>query len=164
MIRLEHIRKEQADEAFLFELYASVREEEMKLWGWDRAQQEMFLRLQFEMQRRSYEMQFPGLIERLIWLGDERAGRLMTAASEEAVRVVDIALLGAYRNQGIGTQVLKEACRQASEANLPVRLTVRNDNRARRLYERLGFAEVGRDEMNAYMERAADGAGIGSRL
>ena len=35
------------DEGFLLALYASTRQDEMAAWGWDAAQQEMFLRMQF---------------------------------------------------------------------------------------------------------------------
>ena len=34
-------------ESFLYELYASTRSEEMAGWGWDTAQQEFFLNMQF---------------------------------------------------------------------------------------------------------------------
>ena len=47
------------DEVFLFELYASTRNEEMAAWGWDRAQEQMFLNLQFTAQRRHYDIAFP---------------------------------------------------------------------------------------------------------
>ena len=49
---LQPLRAE--DEPFLFELYASTRGDEMALVGWDKPQQEAFLRMQFKAQRSSY--------------------------------------------------------------------------------------------------------------
>ena len=61
---LQPVRPE--DEPFLFELYASTRGDEMALVGWDKAQQEAFLRMQFNAQRSSYAMQFPNADYRII--------------------------------------------------------------------------------------------------
>jgi hypothetical protein len=63
------------DEAFLFELYASTRADEMALVGWDKAQQESFLRMQFNAQRSSYASQFPTADYRIIVHDGRMAGR-----------------------------------------------------------------------------------------
>jgi predicted GNAT family acetyltransferase len=56
---------------------------------------------------------------------------------------VDIALLPAYRRQGIGSTCLKEILAERAETNRPVRIHVERFNPALRLYTRLGFRQIG---------------------
>jgi ribosomal protein S18 acetylase RimI-like enzyme len=56
------------------------------------------------------------------------------------IRVVDLALLPAVQNQGIGTFLMRQICAQADR---PVRLSVLKFNRAFAWYERLGFSKIG---------------------
>jgi ribosomal protein S18 acetylase RimI-like enzyme len=66
-------------------------------------------------------------------------GRLYLHVADNELRVVDIGLLAEYRNQGIGSQVMRAVQEAAAEGGLPVRLSVLHSNRAARFYERLGF-------------------------
>jgi ribosomal protein S18 acetylase RimI-like enzyme len=59
--------------------------------------------------------------------------------------VVDLALLPAHRGAGLGTALLREVFDEADAAGLPVTIHVEVMNRARRLYERLGFRQVATD-------------------
>jgi ribosomal protein S18 acetylase RimI-like enzyme len=77
------------------------------------------------------------------------------------IRVVDLALLPAHRNRGIGTFLMRQVCTEAANAGKPVRLCVLKNNRALRCYERLGFAKTG--ELGVYDElewRPAAGASL----
>ena len=49
-----------ADEPFLYRVYASTREDELRLVDWDDDQKAAFLTMQFSAQRSSYRQQFPG--------------------------------------------------------------------------------------------------------
>ena len=66
-------------------------------------------------------------------------GRLLLAFLSDEIRLVDIALLPEYRNAGLGAALVEWVQAQARAAGKAVRLHVRPDNRACRLYERLGF-------------------------
>ena len=58
--------------------------------------------------------------------------------------IIDIGLLPAHQNRGIGTYVLSEHLRQAVQAGVAVRLHVLCENHAaQRLYERHGFVISG---------------------
>jgi len=145
----------EADKPFLYAVYASTREEEMNAWGWEEQEQAAFLRMQYDFQCRSYSMQYPSLEDQVIVCEGARVGRIATAQSEEGMTIVDIAIMPAYRGRGIGTSVLEKVCQDAMDRGVPVWLSVRHDNRAVRLYRRLGFACAGRDEMNLYMKKSA---------
>jgi ribosomal protein S18 acetylase RimI-like enzyme len=71
----------------------------------------------------------------------------------DRLEVNRIAIDPRYQGQGIGTAVLTELLAQADQRHLPTRLQVFDINPARRLYERLGFVEVGCTDHKVHMAR-----------
>ncbi len=134
-----------SDAALLFRLYASTRAEEMALFQWDEAQAQAFLQMQFNMQKRSYEMQFPAAQHSIILMDGQEVGRLMVDRAPSELLLVDIALLPEVRGHGIGGKLIRELQEEAAREGKAVRLTVVRNNPALRLYERLGFVTVGDD-------------------
>ncbi|NIK66837.1 GNAT family N-acetyltransferase [Paenibacillus sp. BK720] len=130
------------DAVFLFEVYADTRREEMEAWGWPAGDAEAFLRMQFELQTRSYALQFPEAVTRIIIHDGNRIGRIIASRSN-SIHLIDISLLAGYRNKGIGTAVITGLQEEAAAAGLPVKLSVLEHNLAKRLYERLGFKAIG---------------------
>src|SRR5512147_3216332 len=96
------------DAELLFAIYASTRAEELAQVGWDDAQKERFLRMQFEAQRRSYASGYPGAEFQIILADGQPAGRLFVHRREREIRVMDITLLPAFRGRGIGTALLND--------------------------------------------------------
>ena len=81
-------------------------------------------------------------------------GRLSIARWQDAIRMVDIALLPPYRNAGIGTAILHDLLAEAATAHKPVRIHVEKFNPALRLYERLGFTPIADKGVYLFMEWA----------
>ena len=135
------LRREQpGDEPFLFEVYAGTRAEELALTNWDDNTRRQFLDQQFAAMRRGYAQMYPDGEFLIVSLGSERVGRMVIHRAAEAIRVVDLALLPAHRNRGIGTILMRQVCGEAASTGKPVRLCVLKSNRALRWYQRLGFA------------------------
>jgi predicted GNAT family acetyltransferase len=67
----------------------------------------------------------------------------LTARVDEEIVVIDLVLLPAFRNRGIGTALLRELQQQAQAEQLSLCLHVLINSPARRLYTRLGFREDG---------------------
>jgi len=143
---------EPEDEPFLFSVYASTRTDDMAVSGWDAAQQEAFLRLQFRAQTLAYGAQFPDADHRIILDEDRLIGRMLIARTESEIRLVDITLLPEHRRAGIGTSLIRNLQREAAAAGQPVCLRVMKNNRAARLYERLGFSKTGESSTHFQME------------
>ncbi len=123
---------------FFFTVYANSREAEISSWGWPQEEQREFLRMQYQCQQRSYQMQYPHLESRVIYVEGIQAGRILLAETKAGKVLVDIGLLSEFQNQGIGTALLHEL-QEETESGESLRLAVLKTNPARRLYERLGF-------------------------
>jgi ribosomal protein S18 acetylase RimI-like enzyme len=144
------------DEAFLFELYCSTREEEIAAWGWNTAQREAFLRMQFQAQRRHYRM-LDAPAEQMIVCHDGRPiGWIATIRSGQILRLADIALMPEQRNTGIGTALIQDLLAAAGGTNSVVQLHVLHNNRVINLYQRLGFRLVADEGMYLQMEWRPD--------
>lgn len=60
-----------------------------------------------------------------------------------------------WQGRGLGTAVLDVLLAEADAQGARVILTVLRESDARRLYERRGFVETGRDDLDVYMARPA---------
>ncbi len=156
-IRFRPIRPE--DEAFLYKVYASTREEELAPLEWDAAQKEAFLRMQFLAQHRHYQTYYAN-DEFLVILQEEQPiGRIYIGRWENEIRLIDIALLPEFRGRGIGTGLLRDLLREGEETGKPVRIHVEKFNPALRLYQRLGFIKVEDQGVYDLMEWKPGGTG-----
>jgi ribosomal protein S18 acetylase RimI-like enzyme len=140
-----------ADEAFLYELYAGTRAEEMAAWGWGAAQQRAFLDLQFRG-RQAHYAEYPNPDHKIIVEDGRPVGRLFLSRPRDEIRLVDIALLPEVRGRGIGTALIQGLFEEALSARKVVRLHVEKFNRAQQLYLRLGFRIVGDAPSHYFME------------
>jgi GNAT superfamily N-acetyltransferase len=146
------VRPEQPqDEAFLFELYASTRQEELDAWGWPPEMRSNFLTMQFKASQ-GYHIAFPDA-EFLIIQGDGvNVGRMIVHRTPEELHLVDIALLPKFRNAGIGAAMLQRIFGEAAATRKPLRLKVLKGSRAVRFYQRVGFEKKGETELHFDME------------
>ena len=131
------------DTGLLFDIYASTREEELALTNWNEPMRRAFLDQQFNAMRQGYRSMFPAGEFSIIELDSQPAGRMVIHRGKNEIRVVDLALLPAYRNRGLGTFLMRQVCAEGANAGKPVRLCVLKNNRAFRWYERLGFVKTG---------------------
>jgi len=139
----------ESDNEFLLALYASTRADELAQAEWAEGQQEMFLRWQFNLQRREYDTRFPDADYRVIVIDRQPAGRIWIGADDEQIRLLDIALLPEFQNRGVGTALLERLKSEAQCAGKALRhmVFVLNNN-ADRFYERLGFKKI--EDFGAY--------------
>jgi ribosomal protein S18 acetylase RimI-like enzyme len=140
LVRLDRVQP--SDEPFLYQTFASTRADEMAITGWNAEQQDTFLRMQYEAQRRSYRMEMPDAEYSVIRCDEIAVGRLILNRTPEEIHVVDIALLPKFRGLGIGGTLMKAIMEEAARAGKTVGLHVERFNPALRWYQRLGFSEV----------------------
>jgi ribosomal protein S18 acetylase RimI-like enzyme len=131
------------DEEFLYRVYASTRAEELAPLGWAPDQVDAFLRMQHAAQRDDYWRNYDTSRFSVVVAGGADAGRFYVEARADELRIIDIALLPAFRGRGIGSALITGLFAEADGALLPVRIHVEHANPAQRLYQRLGFAFAG---------------------
>jgi ribosomal protein S18 acetylase RimI-like enzyme len=147
--------RDAGDEAFVLGLYESTRED-VDAFGFDPAGRARFVLQQFQAREAHFARAYPAATDDLVAVEGGAIGRIVVDRGDEAIRVVDVALLPAQQGLGIGTCLLSDVCSEGRGAGCPVQLSVLRSNRARRLYERLGFTQIGEDDMYLLMEwRAA---------
>jgi ribosomal protein S18 acetylase RimI-like enzyme len=139
-----------ADAEFLFEVYASTRQQELAVVPWSDAEKEGFLRQQFSAQDTYYRQHRPETEFLVILDRDGPVGRLYVCETAEQMIVMDIALLPEHRGRGIGTRLIEALMERAQASGVPMTLHVEANNPAQRLYARLGFVDVG--EQGVYRE------------
>jgi ribosomal protein S18 acetylase RimI-like enzyme len=142
------------DQDFQFRLYAGTRQAEIAAFGWNSAQQEAFLRMQFTAQQNWYRTAYPQAAWEIVELDNAPVGRMIVVRGRDSITLVDIALLGEHRGKGIGSGLLCELLEQGREVNVPVRLQVLKTNPAARLYLRLGFITTAEDQLYLQMEKS----------
>lgn len=133
------------EEPFLERVFFSTRQALME--ALPPQHREAMLRMQYEAQLHQYKARYPQARHQIILSGLLPAGYLLYGDGAIG-NLVDIALLPQYRSRGIGTTVI----RKLQSKGKPIGLNVATDNPAVRLYQRLGFIEVGRDAMNIRMQ------------
>jgi len=131
-----------ADTDFLMRLFASTREDELAPVPWTAEQKAAFLAQQFQAQRRHYRTQLDNCAFDVIEHRGEPVGRLYLQTGESCLHLVDIALVPDMRGQGVGAAILEAVQVAASARGKGVSAFVEQANPARRLYRRLGFAEI----------------------
>jgi ribosomal protein S18 acetylase RimI-like enzyme len=140
------------DEAFLYALYASTREEELALTGWDERTRAQFVQMQFRAQRAGYRSMFPNAQFSIVLGNGSPIGRMVIDRITDEVRLVDLVIVPEARGHGLGTMLLQNLMNESAVARVPLALQVVRGNRALRLYQRLGFVQTGESASHLQME------------
>jgi ribosomal protein S18 acetylase RimI-like enzyme len=141
------------DIEFLSEVYYSTRFEEFSSFGWSEAQIRNLLEMQFNVQKQAYSFQFPEAESLIICKNKEKIGRIIINRTTTELRLVDISLLPQFRNFGIGTKLITDLSKEATDKKLPLSLRVAQNNQAAfRLYQKLGFQVTDENEMYISMK------------
>lgn len=136
------------DVAFLSAVYASTRAEELALTDWGDEQKAEFCRMQFEAQDAHYKTYYPSARYHVIECDGEPVGRLYVDRWEREIRIMDIALLTAWRRRGIGSCLLEELKAEGKATGKALSIHVEKFNPALHWYERLGFQAI--EDKNVY--------------
>ena len=128
------------DYNFLVEVYWSTRADELALVPWTIEQQQVFVQSQFAAQQDHYAKKYPTASHDIIMSNGRPVGRLYVARLEQEIRIIDITLLPAARNAGIGSYLIKQLLDEANRSGKMTRIYVEDFNPSLRLFERLGFS------------------------
>jgi ribosomal protein S18 acetylase RimI-like enzyme len=117
-------------------------------WGWDES-----------LQRSYFDERYGKVPVQIIQVNGQDAGMLSYEVRPDHVFLRNVALLPAFQGQGIGTKVIRAVMTEAAGLGVPLRLQVLKTNRARRLYERLGFRTYAQTATHFQMSEGDGGTG-----
>ena len=140
------------DHEFLLTVYASTRADEMALVPWTDEQRAAFVQSQFSLQQDHYSKKYPTANHDVIIANGKLVGRLYVARLEKEIRIVDITILPADRNAGIGTYLLNQLMGEARDEEKITTIYVEVFNPSLNLFKRLGFAVRQQDGFHLLME------------
>ena len=132
-----------SDRELALRIYASTRAEELAQVPWSDEQKQAFLRHQENAQHAHYAKHYAQASFDIVLCSGEAAGRLYVHRMLREMRIVDIALLPAFRGRGLGGALLQDLQSEARACGRLLSIHVEHANPARRLYERLGFTYAG---------------------
>jgi ribosomal protein S18 acetylase RimI-like enzyme len=146
---------EPEDAEFLFRLFAEPHEQLSQFLSNEELWRSL-VAMQYRGRQMTYSAEYPRAVDSILCLdsaGQDTlpVGRLLVDRQPDCWRIVDIAVLAAYRGRGLGSWALKNLMRECSGAAGRLALRVRPENPARRLYERLGFSATLDDATGAEM-------------
>lgn len=141
------------DYSFMRSLYGDYRAGEMKMFPFNEEQKESFLDEQFAAQTAYYREHYPGADLNIIEEKGVSIGRLYVDRRTSEIRIMDIALVPAARNRGIGSALIRAILDEGRRTERPVTIHVEAFNPALRLYERLGFRKIDTNGVYFLLER-----------
>jgi ribosomal protein S18 acetylase RimI-like enzyme len=143
----------EADIPFLRQLYISTRWEEFApIIDWSQEQTIAFLESQFGLQRHHYYTYYPTTDWAVLEQHGTPVGRIYLERQPDAINMLDIALLPEWRGRGIGTALIEAALAEAgATGQVMVIMVEKNNPRAYRLYQRLGFRQTADEGMHFTM-------------
>lgn len=143
------------DREFLRAVFISTRIDEFSRSGWGEAEILALLASQFDMQDSYYRRHYPGARFDIVTKANVAVGRLYHHTGADELRIIDIALLPAFRGAGIGSQIMRAMVTQAAKNGLTATLYVETVNPVKAFYQRLGFIETGKNGIYERMCRKA---------
>lgn len=146
----------EVDMPFLRQVYISTRLEELRRTGWNPVQIEAFLTSQFLLQHQHYQQHYTNALFLVLQHGGQDIGRLYLDVWPKEWRIIDISLLPKFRNRGIGGKLLRTLIALAHADAKPISIHVEHENPARRLYDRLGFVQIGEQGVYLLLEKRPD--------
>lgn len=115
--------------------HAAMRDAVEPIWGWDEKVQDRFFDERFQPEK-----------VQVVLVDGVQAGCFSVEERADEVFLAEIRIDPAFQNKGIGSQIVKAVISDSARKGLPVMLTVLKTNRAKVLYERHGFVQVGEFE------------------
>jgi ribosomal protein S18 acetylase RimI-like enzyme len=131
------------DYDLLWEMHCTTMRASIEpIWGWDE-----------ERQRQLFAERFSEDRLQVVEADGVAIGTLSVQWSADCLSLERISIAADYQNRGIGTKLIRDLLEESEKHGVPVELHVLRGNRARRLYERLGFIVIAETEERIFMRR-----------
>ncbi len=140
------------DLPLLKKIYASTREDELIMTGWNDTQKQQFINHQFNAQHQHYQQHYGDAEFLLFETSKAVLGRLYLQQRNSHVCLIDITLLPPFRQQKLGQQILGWILQHAKKIEKTVTLHVEKNNPAYQWYLNNGFINCEDRGVYQYLE------------
>jgi GNAT superfamily N-acetyltransferase len=140
------------DRAFLRDVFASTRDEDLTPVAWSPGQREAVVQTQFDLQDRQLRSNHPLASFDVVEVDGRPAGRLYVDRRLDDIRILDLALLPEFRRAGIGSRLIGRVLEEARLSARSASIHVQVHDPSARLYRRLGFTMVAERGLYRLME------------
>jgi len=117
-----------------------MRDAVESMWGWDEAAQETLFDGSFTTENLQ-----------IVQVEARDVGAMAVTRRPSELFLENIQIVPDCQGQGLGTALIRDLQGQARAEGIAVALRVISSNRARMLYERLGFVITGQSDTHYYM-------------
>jgi len=157
-IRIALRPAEAADEWMLRALFAESLRAQLRSSALTRPEIELLIEMRFRDRAGQSRCGDCELQQSVVLIDGVAVGYLVLDRRPGETRIVDVALLAAFRGRGFGSSLLRSLQREAAGARRLLGLRVVRDTAAQHFCRRLGFREVAADELDVEMAWEADGS------
>lgn len=155
-IRITLRPEEAADEWMLRALVGESLRAQLRSSALTRPEIELLIEMRFRDRAEQSRRGDCELQQSVVLIDGVAVGYLVLDRRPGETRIVDVALLAAFRGRGFGSSLLRSLQREAAGAGRLLGLRVARDTAAQHFYRRLGFREVAADELDVEMAWEAD--------
>ncbi len=106
-----------------------------------------------DWQRDYFEKKWERANYQIIMKDGFAIGVIWVTGKNDHIALNEIQLLPEFQDKGIGSTLMLRELENAREKNLPIRLRMLKENRARSLYERLGFILYDETDVHFFLEK-----------
>ena len=103
------------------------------------------------LQRRLIEQDMASGDASIIAVDGQAAGWILVRETDEQLNILQLYLLPGFQNKRIGTSIIRQLIDHSRATARALHLEVMKNNRARLLYERLGFVVIDESEYKLHM-------------
>ena len=106
-----------------------------------------------EIQRGFFDKKWNPSSYEIIVVRGRDVGAISVSCESDHVFLSEIQIDPDCQNRGLGSRIVNDTVKNAQSLGLTVQLRVLRKNRAKNLYDRLGFTEIGKTDTHIMMEK-----------
>jgi len=141
-IKLTYRKATQTDIDYLLRLRKQTMNEHLINSGMDVSEENHLKRIMYQFDNA-----------KIIYLNAKKIGLLKVSESQNKIEIIQFQIDPKYQQKGIGQIIIKSIIKKSSKKKLPVILSVLKVNKAKRLYERIGFNIIEENENSFIMKK-----------
>jgi ribosomal protein S18 acetylase RimI-like enzyme len=135
-----------------FELRPAIEDDREFFWTTRRDGFRALVEWDDDAERAKADREFDELPVQIVLASGEAVGYIAVLEEPDRLFLDEVVIVSRAQGRGLGTALVREVLGDAARRGVPVRLSVRENNPARRLYERLGFRVTSIDHPRVRME------------